>query len=77
MARLKDGENPRSVDLNSMELWVQVHDLKPGFMSEKILKGIENYIGQHVSNCQTNFNGVWKEYLRIRVSINLNNPLKR
>lgn len=46
-------------------------------MSEKILKGIGNYIGHHVNNCQNNFNGVWKEYLRIRVSINLNNPLRR
>ncbi|KAL8121461.1 hypothetical protein AgCh_018260 [Apium graveolens] len=40
MAHLKEGENPRSVDLNSMELWVQVHDLNPGYMSKKILKGI-------------------------------------
>ncbi|XP_074324082.1 uncharacterized protein LOC141661000 [Apium graveolens] len=77
MAHLKEGENPRSVDLNSMELWVQVHDLNPGYMSKKILKGIGNYICQHVSNRQSNFNGVWKEYLRILVSINLNNPLKR
>ncbi|KAK1355565.1 CCHC-type domain-containing protein [Heracleum sosnowskyi] len=77
MSRLKDGENPRSVVLNSLELWVQVYDMKPGFMSEKILQGIGNYIGHHVSNCQSNFNGVWKEYMRIRVSINLNNPLRR
>lgn len=77
MARLKEGDNPRSVVLNSMELWVQVHDLKVGFMTAKILQGIRNYIGQFIASCPNNFVGVWREYMRIRFSINLNSPLKR
>lgn len=77
MARLKEGENPRNVDLNRMELWVQVHDLKLGFMSEKILSGIGNYVGKFVEGCSNNFNGVWRDYMRIRVSIDLRVPLKR
>lgn len=77
MARLKDGENPRSVVLNSIDLWVQIHDLKVGFMSDMILKGIGNYIGRFVDSCPSNYKGVWREYMRIRVSINVNSPLKR
>ncbi|XP_074336834.1 uncharacterized protein At4g02000-like [Apium graveolens] len=77
MARLKEGENLRLVDLSTMELWVQIHDLKIGFMSEKVLKGIGNVIGQYISSCPSNFKGVWREYMRVRVSINLNSPLKR
>lgn len=77
MARLKEGENPRLVDLSTMELWVQIHDLKIGFMSEKVLKGIGSFIGQFISSCPNNFTGVWREYMRVRVSINLNSPLKR
>lgn len=77
MARLQNGENSRNVDLNKMELWVQVHDLETGFMSEKILKGIGNYVGKFVDGCPNNFNGVWRDYMKIRVSIDLRMPLKR
>lgn len=77
MVRLKEGENPRGVELNSLDLWVQVHDLKAGFMSDKVLKGIGNYIGISVASCSTNFIGVWREHMRIRVTINLSSPLKR
>lgn len=77
MSRIKERENPRCVDLSSMDLWVQVHDLKTGFMSEKLLTGIGNYIGSFLSSCPTNFTGVWRDYMRIRVTINLNAPLKR
>lgn len=77
MSRLQLGQNPRCVDLNHMELWVQIHDLKVGFMSEKVLTGIGNYIGKFISSCPSNFVGVWREYMRIRVLLNLVTPLKR
>lgn len=75
--RLKYGENPRTLALNTMEIWVQVYDLKVGFMSEKVLKAIGNYIGKYSSSCPKNFTGVWREYLRVRVLINVDKPLKR
>lgn len=77
MARLKERENPRCVDLNFLELWVQVHDLRIDFISEKILTGIGNYIGKFVKSCPSNFTGAWRDYMRIRVSIDLRMPLKR
>lgn len=77
MSRMKEGQNPRCVDLNSIDLWVQVHDLKVGFMSEAVLKSVGNYVGSYVQSCPNNFTGVWREYMRIRVTINLSKPLKR
>lgn len=61
MARMKQGESPRSVNLNSIDLWVQKHDLNPRFMSEKIIKEVGNYIGKYVKSCPTNFQGVRRE----------------
>lgn len=58
MDRMKEGESPRNVNLNFMDLWVQIHDLKPGFMTEKIIKEVRNYIGTYVESCPTNFQGV-------------------
>lgn len=75
--RLKQGENPRAVTLNKMEIWVQVYDLKVGFMSEKVLIVIGNYIGEFVTSCSKNFTGIWRDYLRVRVQIDIDKPLKR
>lgn len=74
---MKDGDVPRSVRLKSLDLWVQIHDLRAGFMTEKIVKEVGNYIGCFVESCPRNFSGVWKEYLRVRVTIYLSKPLKR
>lgn len=48
IARMKEGEIPREVTLNRLDLWVQIHDLRTGFMSENIVKEIENYIGGYI-----------------------------
>lgn len=77
MARMQEGDNPRSVSLNSIDLWVQIHDLKPGFMSENIIREVGNYIGQLVESCSSNFKEFWRDYMRVRVSLNLSKPLKR
>lgn len=49
----------------------------PGFMSEKIITEVGNQIGRFVSSCPTNFNGVWRKYMCVRVTIDLSKPLKR
>ena len=46
-------------------------------MSQKVVMDIGNYIGRFVESDANNFIGVWRDYLRVRVSINLNQPLKR
>lgn len=77
IARMKEGDIPRAVRLNSMDLWVQIHDLRTGFMTEKVVKEVGNYIGNFVMSCPSNFTGVWRDYLRVRVAIDLAKPLKR
>lgn len=47
------------------------------FMTEKIVKEVGNYVGTFVESCPRNFTGVWKEYLRVRVTVDLAKPLKR
>uniref|UniRef100_A0A803QHZ4 Retrotransposon Copia-like N-terminal domain-containing protein n=1 Tax=Cannabis sativa TaxID=3483 RepID=A0A803QHZ4_CANSA len=36
-----------------------------------------NYIGTFISSDPNNFNGIWRDYLRVRVVVPLVNPLKR
>ncbi|KAK1390943.1 hypothetical protein POM88_019121 [Heracleum sosnowskyi] len=77
MVRLKEGENTRSVELNHMELWVQVYDLKAGFRTERVVREVGNYIREFVASCPSNFIGVWRDFLRVRVKVDVNKPLKR
>ncbi|KAK6137382.1 hypothetical protein DH2020_028854 [Rehmannia glutinosa] len=75
--RLNVGEQPTKVDLFHSELWVQVYDMPLGFMSERIGRDIGNYIGAYLESDQHNFDGVWKQYMRIRVAFDVRSPLKR
>lgn len=75
--RLKDGDNPRTVSINKMDIWVQLHGMNTGFMSQRVVKDVGNYIGIFIESDVNNFVGVWREYLRVRVSVPLDVPLKR
>lgn len=75
--RLKLGNDPRSLPINKLDLWVQLHNMSPRFMSQRVVQDIWNYIGEYVEAYTNNFIGVWREYLRVRVSIPLDKPLKR
>lgn len=75
--RLKEGDDPRSIIINKLDLWVQLHNMSPGFMSLRVVQDVSNYIGSYVESDANNFIGVWHEYPRVRVTIPLNRPLKR
>lgn len=77
MQRLKEGDNPPNIELNTLELSIQVYDLKVGFMTEKIIIEVGNSIGKFISSCPSNFAGVWRDYFRARVAINVTKLLKR
>lgn len=77
LSRMKEGENPRSIELKSIDLWVQIHDLIPGCMSEKVIIEVGYQLAEYVSSCPNNFKGIWKEYMRVRVTMDITKPLKR
>lgn len=66
---MKDVDVSNGIQLNKLDLWVQIHDLRAGFMNEKIFQPVGNYVGKYVESCKNNFIGVWREYLRVRVYI--------
>ena len=77
LRKLGEMEDPREVKLNKMEIWLQVHDLPQGFMSEKILKSIGEFVGEFVKLDMTNLDGTWKAFARVRVIIDTDKPVKR
>ncbi|KAG6772265.1 hypothetical protein POTOM_023665 [Populus tomentosa] len=56
---------------------VQVHDLPMGCMFVGVGKHLGNFIGTFVDYDMNNNNGVWRNYMRIRLLIDISLPLKR
>lgn len=75
--RLRENEDPQTVPLNKMDIWAQVYDLPSGFVSDKILQSIGNYIGLFIKTDPVNMTGMWKMYVRIRIIMDVEKPLKR
>lgn len=63
---LKEGDN-RTIEIKRIDLWVQLHDMSSGFMSQRVAVDIGNYIGKYVEGDPNNFVSVWREFPRIRV----------
>lgn len=75
--RMKEGDNPRTMMINNLEIWVQLHGMGSGFISQRVVTDVGNYIGKFVESDANNFMDVWREFLRVRVAIPLDKPLKR
>lgn len=56
---------------------MQLHGMNVGLMSQRVVKHIGNYIGEFIDTEKNNFVGVWRDYLRVRVSTSLETSLKR
>lgn len=72
-----DGEEQLSeLNISELYIWLQVYDLPIGFHSEFIFKSIGNYVGKFVASDPKNLNGIWRNYQRIKVAIDVHKPLK-
>lgn len=74
---LKPGEMPAQVPLNIVNFWVQVYDLPVGYMSEAVGRQLGDFIGTFLEYDINNNIGCWRAYMRLRVAIDVQKPLKR
>ncbi|KAH9779368.1 reverse transcriptase domain-containing protein [Citrus sinensis] len=75
--RLGADEQPQNIPLFDTTFWVQVYNLPLGFQSESILQRIGNYIGSFLESDENNLKGVWRNYMRLRVSLDMKAPPRR
>uniref|UniRef100_A0A803Q8J8 DUF4283 domain-containing protein n=1 Tax=Cannabis sativa TaxID=3483 RepID=A0A803Q8J8_CANSA len=55
--RLIPGANPKNVVLNTLDMWVQIHDLQSGFRTEKVVLEAGRFIGEYLESDPNNFTG--------------------
>lgn len=74
--KLEMDEQLANVELFEINMWVQVYELPIGFKSEFILTSIGNYVGKFIKSDPRNFQGMWRSFLRIQVTVDVRRPLR-
>jgi 14-3-3 protein epsilon len=73
--RIAPGVVPASIQLDHIDIWVQVHQLPFGFIQPKVGQAIGRYLGELKE--YDHRNSVHSSYMRLKVRININNPLQQ
>lgn len=60
-----------------LNIWIQVHDLPAGFMSEAVGKQLGNFFGEFLLYDEKNNSSIWRECMRLKIRIDVRKPLKR
>lgn len=74
---IKAGEDPVKVPLHEVDFWIQIHNLPVGYMSEVVGKQLGNFFGSFLEYDARNNSSIWREYMRLKVRIDVRKPLKR
>ncbi|CAJ2667227.1 unnamed protein product [Trifolium pratense] len=74
--RLKVGVALHDIPLYHVNFWVQIHNVHVGMMIEKVGKGLANYIGEFVEYDKNNNTSFWRQYMRVKVRVDVRRPLK-
>lgn len=46
--RVKEGDKPHTIVINKLDIWVQLHGMHAGFMSQRVVTDVGNYIGKFI-----------------------------
>ncbi|XP_074352720.1 uncharacterized protein LOC141691867 [Apium graveolens] len=77
ISKIPQGEEPLNVPLWSLEIWIQIHDLPKGFMSEAVGRQLGDFFGEFMEYDMKNNSSIWVEFMRIKVKLDVRKPLKR
>lgn len=69
-------EDPVKVQLWHLNIWIQIYDLPMGFMMEAVGKQLGNFFGEFLEYDTKNNASIWREYMRVRIRIDVRKPLK-
>ncbi|XP_058772586.1 uncharacterized protein At4g02000-like [Vicia villosa] len=75
--RVQIGVQLENIHMFHVEIWVQVHNLSTSQMLEKLSKTIANFIGTFVEYDKNNNSSFWRQYMRLRVKVDVRQPLKK
>ncbi|GAU37478.1 hypothetical protein TSUD_207140 [Trifolium subterraneum] len=65
------------VQLDEMEMWVQIFNLPFGYTNESMGLLIGSHLGRYIKYDEYNNSGSWRMYMRVRVAVKVDEPLKK
>lgn len=77
VATIPNGEEPVKVPLWHLNIWIQIYDIPTGLMNETVGKQLGNFFGEFIQYDAKNNTSIWREYMRIKIKIDVRKPLKR
>jgi hypothetical protein len=77
LEQVKLGMQIEQISLFHVNMWVQVHDLPMGLMKETVGTKLANYIGAFMEYVKNNKTSFWRQFMRIRVKVDVRLPLKK
>lgn len=75
--RLAPKEKPKAMPIHDYSIWLQVYDLPVGFQTEKVCTTIREFAGHYAESDIRNFDGSCKDFIRIRVILDVRVALKQ
>ena len=64
-------EGPTFVPLDSLDFWVQIHNLPVGTMSTQVGKQFSDFVGKFIQYDETNNTRFEASYMRVNVRIDV------
>lgn len=77
LSSIPSGEDPVKVTLWHLSIWIQIYDLPSGFMNESVGKQLGNFFGEFLQYDAKNDAAIWREFMRLKIRIDVRKPLKR
>lgn len=77
LEQVPTSEEPLNVQLWHINIWLQIHDLPMGFMSEAVGQQLGNCLGEFLQYDAKNNSSIWRKCMRIRIRLDVRKPLKR
>ncbi|KAL8464920.1 hypothetical protein ACS0TY_034418 [Phlomoides rotata] len=74
---VKVWDQPSKIDLHLLNFWVQIFDLPMGFFMENVGRFLGNFVGHFLEYDTSNTTATWRNFMCIKVAIDVRNPLKR
>lgn len=75
--KIGNGEDPLEVSLTNLQFWIQLYGVPSGLMTEAAGRQLGNFFGSFISYDPNNNSSIWRECVRIRINVDVRQPLKR
>ncbi|XP_074346361.1 uncharacterized protein LOC141685139 [Apium graveolens] len=74
--KIRSGEDPLEVSLTYLQFWIQLVGVPSGLMIETTGKQLANFFGSFLAYEPNNNSSIWRDFMRIKISFDVRQPLK-